>query len=1025
METRDRQLQHIFRCSTGCSSDESLIDIDIQDGAVVTVTPHSPEGLSSSKSGSDQNAASLDANGRLIAPSLCHPHVHLDKAFLLGHPKYRTLQVKEGTFNEAMELTGRAKGMFEMEDLLTRGRRLIEESVDAGVTHMRAFVEVDEIVGLKCLQAGVALKNEFQDACYVQLCAFAQLPLKPLDRGGDEIRRLMTESLRPEFEVEVVGSTPYVEADEESQKANIEWLIDLALKHETHIDYHLDYSVDPTSPTMVHQVLQTLKDRDWMSRSNKVITLGHCTRMLFYSDEELRKLKQDIGDLPVSFVGLPTSDLYMMRTDPSQRTDQTELRTTLNVPKLIKEYGINAAIGMNNIGNAFTPSGSCDPLFLASLGTSIYQTSTVEHARLLYECVSSRARAAIGFTNREIISFEAICKGDEANILLFPAATPGFETERNIEDKVYYYRQGGRKVISIPYNATRAHSLEYSNASSMLNDSDHEELMASLSRDTIMLAACNPAHTTSTTTTQNTSVSQNTTAYRNTPTSQNTSTSSMPMYGNHKQLQASLQRDTIVLAARDPNCTLPAADARSSTASDTTLPLGDDDEQLSNSLTRDTILLAARDPNRAATNIDSTNLLPASARSEITISSNSEGLNSARSADRTHSHHRLPTRTSNTRSSTTTSKPPHAGCSRGATASSGITPNTVPTTSTSAASHDADPSQTHTARVTITVIAEQDDAELVASLPVQTITLAARHPNTTTGPARHGGLGVTHLIAQAQAVLLRLHLTLPPPQPPANGEEPGQPNALPHPTTHLTPQGWLQAIGSRSPLCLRLVVAHLLAWRRGELVPPQLITYVFLSLREHGLLGLFAPFALLLPRSWHGENGGEAEVGLLVRRVVDTLHADRPLMPGELPRLAELLAAEQTASVRAAVRGMQRRQRLAAAGAAAGIAAPRRLLSPEEVVARLPPGVGHRVLAQRAVAGPRVFRTPRFGPRGGEARGIGGSAGEGAWAGAGASIDVDLAAALARVRRVEVDGEAEERRRVLERLRGVVGGYRW
>lgn len=42
---------------------------------------------------------------RLVVPGLCHPHIHLDKCFLLSHPKYADLEINKGDFSEAMKLT--------------------------------------------------------------------------------------------------------------------------------------------------------------------------------------------------------------------------------------------------------------------------------------------------------------------------------------------------------------------------------------------------------------------------------------------------------------------------------------------------------------------------------------------------------------------------------------------------------------------------------------------------------------------------------------------------------------------------------------------------------------------------------------------------------------------------------------------------------------------------------------------------------------------------------------------------------
>jgi hypothetical protein len=60
------------------------------------------------------------------------------------------------------------------------------------------------------------------------------------------------------------------------------------------------------------------------------------------------------------------------------------LRGTLPVLELIEQYGFNAAISINNVGNAFTPQGSCDPLSLAQLAVGVYQAGTKKDAELLY-----------------------------------------------------------------------------------------------------------------------------------------------------------------------------------------------------------------------------------------------------------------------------------------------------------------------------------------------------------------------------------------------------------------------------------------------------------------------------------------------------------------------------------------------------------------------------------------------------------------------------------------------------------------
>jgi cytosine/adenosine deaminase-related metal-dependent hydrolase len=353
------------------SSTVALWDITIKDGTVASIDAH----VSNKKEETDASDL-INADGRLLAPSLCHAHIHLDKCFLLQDLKYADLAVVNGDFQEAMDLTHKAKARFEEDDLMRRGRQLIEESIHFGVTDMRAFVEVDEQVKMTCLHAGLKLKEEFKDRCNIQICAFAQLPLFADDDGEDPIRDMMVEAAS-RSDVDVVGSTPYVEKDESCMKANIRFITALAKDFGKMLDLHLDYHLDESKEPLVWYALDTFERQSWMEEHGKQITMGHCTRLTAFDSQRWSDLWEAVRDLPVSFVGLPTSDLFMMRTTSG-------VRGTLNVIEMIKNYGFQAAIAVNNVGNAFTPYGSCDPLSIATLGVGLYQAGTKYDTELLF-----------------------------------------------------------------------------------------------------------------------------------------------------------------------------------------------------------------------------------------------------------------------------------------------------------------------------------------------------------------------------------------------------------------------------------------------------------------------------------------------------------------------------------------------------------------------------------------------------------------------------------------------------------------
>ncbi|KAJ5682233.1 hypothetical protein N7462_005398 [Penicillium macrosclerotiorum] len=370
----------------------SIWDINLQcpsnssRGTIASVTPH---------------ANSLDCSDQLecplALPALTHPHIHLDKAFVHNAREYVDLLPCEGTFQEALSFTTKAKQQFTLPDILKRGEWLLAESVSSGVTAMRAFVEVDHTVNLTCVDAAVTLKRQWQEVCEIQVVSFAQDPLFST-LHGEENRSLIEEALGRFSEIDVIGTTPYVESTAEAAKSNIDWAIDRAMQLDKHLDFHLDYNLDPNREALLWHVLEALQQRGWTASSTRRrVMLGHCTRLTLLTDEEWSRAAQIIRDqdLPVSFVGLPTSDLYMA-SPPDPVISHHRPRGTLRVPEIIRRHGLDAVLGVNNVGNAFTPWGSADPLFLACVGVGVYQAGTQSDAALLYECVSTRARAAIG-----------------------------------------------------------------------------------------------------------------------------------------------------------------------------------------------------------------------------------------------------------------------------------------------------------------------------------------------------------------------------------------------------------------------------------------------------------------------------------------------------------------------------------------------------------------------------------------------------------------------------------------------------
>jgi len=333
-----------------------------------------------------------------------------------------------------MAITSKAKTGFpsRLDDLYRRGSRLIEESVEHGVTSMRAHVEVDTIVGFSCLDVALDLKARYKDVCDVQIAGafdcsllpfppsakyvvFAQEALfeRPSDIEPGENYAILCQAMRREG-VSVIGSAPYVEPTFQQAKKNIQLIFQAVMGSQEafprHIDFHLDYNLNPTAEPLIYEVIaqarmynsrynldcaseygkdieQNLNPTPRLCCDNKnpigpSITIGHATRLQLLLPSDWHKLRAAIGDLPITIVGLPQSDMYIQGRD-HQDSPLGPPRSTLRVPLIKEAYGIKVAMAVNNVDNAFTPQGTLDPLNLVTFGVAIFQAATPKEIRSL------------------------------------------------------------------------------------------------------------------------------------------------------------------------------------------------------------------------------------------------------------------------------------------------------------------------------------------------------------------------------------------------------------------------------------------------------------------------------------------------------------------------------------------------------------------------------------------------------------------------------------------------------------------
>ena len=85
-------------------------------------------------------------------------------------------------FSEALRITAKVKEGFrdDIQNLYDRGNKLIRDSVEAGVTSMRAHVEIDMTVYDACIRAALELEINWRGICDVRIArkSYQYNPLK-------------------------------------------------------------------------------------------------------------------------------------------------------------------------------------------------------------------------------------------------------------------------------------------------------------------------------------------------------------------------------------------------------------------------------------------------------------------------------------------------------------------------------------------------------------------------------------------------------------------------------------------------------------------------------------------------------------------------------------------------------------------------------------------------------------------------------------------------------------------------------
>lgn len=260
-------------------------------------------------------------------------HAHFDKAYVIAP---ETLQMTLDSMEVKWDLWKQIKQGYTPENLVKRMSLSAERMIAQGCTITRTNIDVDNTVGMMCVEAALEIKEKYKNQLDIQICS------QVLEGAMTPEAREWIEKAAP-F-VDVLGGLP--SRDRPRQADHLDYIFEIAKKHNKTVDVHIDQNNDPDE-----------KDTELLAR--KVIEHGlqgrvnavHACSLAAQPDEYMHAVIKLIKEADMPVIVCPRSMI-----DGVQLREKTAPvhNSIAPVPQLV-EAGVLVALGVDNVHDYFCP----------------------------------------------------------------------------------------------------------------------------------------------------------------------------------------------------------------------------------------------------------------------------------------------------------------------------------------------------------------------------------------------------------------------------------------------------------------------------------------------------------------------------------------------------------------------------------------------------------------------------------------------------------------------------------------------
>jgi cytosine deaminase len=355
-----------------------------------------------------------DADGRLVTPPLTEPHLHLDATLTAGDPRWNG----SGTLAEGIRIWAQYKETLETEDVKDRATRAVEWMAANGITRVRTHADTTEgtLTGVEAL---LELREEVSDLVDLQVVAFPQDGVFTRSEHEDLLREAM------EMGCDLVGGIPHNEHTREDGVSSVKLAMDLAERHDTPVDLHIDETDDPGSRYTEVLASEALK-RGLGERT----TASHTTAMHSYSNAYADKLISLLSESGVSVVTNPPDNSVLQ----GRYDDYPRRRGHTRIDQL-HDAGVTVGIGHDSVMDPWYHYGVGDQLDAAFVLLHYAHMSGRGDVGTLWRMLTAANATVFGAEGY------GVAEGNEGSLVVYDSPTP-FDALRTRAARTVVVREG-------------------------------------------------------------------------------------------------------------------------------------------------------------------------------------------------------------------------------------------------------------------------------------------------------------------------------------------------------------------------------------------------------------------------------------------------------------------------------------------------------------------------------------------------------------------------------------------------------